>query len=131
MNPVSAGLLEELNSTYITDVSQLPPYKESELTIDETVQTSGHIQGWVDLIGFTGTAEINGTFYIRGDPLKAAVIRYNAWDTITCEKCFVNQWDKEISVYREGDKITARLRVWMEWCDKIECRRELAYFYVT
>ncbi len=121
------GIFKILDEQYVETASDLPGSKD--LKPDTTIQCAGHICAWVDIVGFAQAVEENGTLYIRGDPLKAAITRYDAWDTITCEKCFVNQWDKEISVYRDGDKIIARLRVWMEWCDKIECRRELVYFY--
>jgi hypothetical protein len=51
-NTVSAGFLEELNRTYVTDVSELPHYNESELKPDISMTTAEHLQGGIDIVGF-------------------------------------------------------------------------------
>jgi hypothetical protein len=118
-NTVSAGLLEELNSTYVTDVSQLPPYTESELKPDITMTTADHLQGWIDIVGFENMANISGTLFINGDPAANAVVRGSA--SIQSYPNGVNtELTQEISVKQVGANIIATLHAVLKW-DMISC----------
>ncbi|SNQ59681.1 hypothetical protein [Candidatus Methanoperedens nitratireducens] len=123
-NPVNAGVLEELNSTYITDVFGLPQYKESELRPDIQMTAAGHLQGWVDIVGFQNMANISGTLYIHGDPAANAVARGNAG--IRLEPPGVSpELTQSISVRQDGIYTVATLHVSLKWylvsCDDDGC----------
>jgi len=121
---VHAGLLEELNRTYVTDVSALPPYRESDLRPDIEITTSGHLQGWIDIVGFENMANISGTLFVNGDLAANAVVRGSAGiqsypDGINTELT------QEISVKQIGVNIIATLHAVLKWqtisCDKNGC----------
>jgi hypothetical protein len=123
-DPVSAGILEELNSTYITDVSGLPPYKESELRPDIQMTTTDHLQGWIDIVGFQNMANISGTLYIHGDPAANAVVRGSA--KIWHKPSGINtKLTQSISVNQVGVNIIATLHAVLKWetvsCDDDGC----------
>ncbi|HYN44529.1 MAG TPA: hypothetical protein VER35_00880 [Candidatus Limnocylindrales bacterium] len=116
---MSAGLLEELNSTYVTNVSELPQYSESELKPDITMTTGEHLQGWIDIVGFENMANINGTLYINGDPAANAVVRGSA--SIESYPNGVNtELTQEISVKQVGVSIIGTLHAVLTW-DTISC----------
>ncbi|KAB2946992.1 MAG: hypothetical protein MPEBLZ_03606 [Candidatus Methanoperedens nitroreducens] len=119
LNPACAGLLEELNSTYITDISGLPPYKESDLRPEIEQTISDHLQGWVDIVGFQNLANISGTFYICGDPAANAVVRGNA--RIWLQPPGINtELTRSISVKQVGANIIATLHAVLTW-DTVSC----------
>jgi hypothetical protein len=118
-NPASAGLLEELNSTYITDVSGLPPYKESELRPDIEMTTAGHLQGWIDIVGFQNMANISGMLYIHSDPAANAVVRGTA--RILHQPSGINtELTQSISVKQVGVNTVAILHAVLKW-DTVSC----------
>ncbi len=117
-------MLEELNSTYITDVSGLPPYSESELRPDIEMTIVDHLQGWVDIVGFRNMANISGTLYIHGDPAANAVVRGSA--RIWLQPEGVNpELTQSISVIQVGANILATLHAVLKWytvcCDDDGC----------
>jgi hypothetical protein len=112
-------VLEELNNTYITDVSGLPPYKESELRPDIEMTTADHLQGWVDIVGFQKMANISGTFYIHDNPATNAVVRGDA--RIWIQPSGVNtELTQSISVKQIGSNIIATLHAVLKW-DTVSC----------
>ena len=118
-HPVSADLLEDLNNTYITDVSGLPPYKESELHPDIQVSTADHLQGWVDIVGFRNMANISGILFIHDDPAANAVVRGNA--RIWIQPSGINiELTQSISVKQVESNIIATLHAVLKW-DTVSC----------
>jgi hypothetical protein len=121
---VRAGLLEELNRTYVTDVYELPHYSESELRPDIVMTTSEHLQGWIDIVGFENMANISGTLYVNGDPAANAVVRGSAG--IESSPNGINtELTQEISVKQVGVNIIATLHAVLKWqtlsCDDKGC----------
>jgi hypothetical protein len=119
-----AGVLEELDSMYVTDVSELPRYSEYDLRPDIEVTTAGHLQGWIDIVGFEKIANISGTLFVNGDPAANAVVRGNVWiesypDGVNTELA------QEISVIQVGANTTATLHAELKWqtlsCDENGC----------
>jgi hypothetical protein len=113
-----------LNSTYITDVSELPSYSESQLHPDIEMTTANHLQGWVDIVGFQNMAKINGILYIHGDPAANAVVRGNA--RIWLQPEGVNpELTQSISIKQVGTNIVATLHAVLKWytvsCDDDGC----------
>ena len=111
--------MEELNNTYIIDVSRLPPYNESELRPDIEMTAVDHLQGWIDIMGFQNMANINGIFYINGDPAANAVVRGNA--RIWLQPPGLNtELTQSISVKQVGANIIATLHAVLKW-DTVSC----------
>ena len=113
-----------MNRTYVTDVSELPHYSESELRPDIEMTTAEHLQGWIDIVGFENMANISGTLYINGDPAANAVVRGSAGiqsypDGINTELT------QEISVKQVEVNIIATLHAVLKWqtvsCDENGC----------
>ncbi len=116
--------MEELNRTYVTDVSALPKYSESELRPNIEMTTLGHLQGWIDIVGFENMVNISGTLFVNGDPAENAVVRGSAgvkyWpDGINTELT------QEISVKQVEVNIIATLHAVLKWqtvsCDENGC----------
>ncbi|NJD53024.1 MAG: hypothetical protein FIB07_09185 [Candidatus Methanoperedens sp.] len=111
--------MEELNNTYITDVSGLPLYNESELRPDIEMTTTDHLQGWVDIVGFQNMANISGILYIHDDPVANAVVRGDA--RIWIQPSGVNtELTQSISVKQVGSNIIATLHAVLKW-DTVSC----------
>ena len=108
-----------MNSTYIVDVSRLPPYKESELRPDIEMTTSDHLQGWIDIVGFQNMANISGILYIHDDPAANAVVRGDA--RIWLQPPGINtELTQNISVKQVGANIIAILHAVLKW-DTVSC----------
>lgn len=70
----SSGIFDVLNETeYNGSLDIVSEYLEPVLDI----QTSGHIRGWVDIVGFNNTVNINGTRYTN---VSSPAIQYDIWD---------------------------------------------------
>ncbi len=117
-------MLEELNSTYITDVSELPRIGESQLHPDIEMTTAGHLQGWVDIVGFQNMAKINGIFYIQGDPAADAVVRGSARIWLQPPGVYPSL-TQTISVKQVEASVIATLHAVLKWytvsCDDDGC----------
>lgn len=90
-----------------TNVSEGEPVK--------TVQTSGHIRGWIDIVGFESLCNIDGVDYVEGDPANAAIVKYDAWDTIDGWNSNVDYLTKTLSLIDDGENVTAKLHVDLLW----------------
>jgi hypothetical protein len=73
--PVSGFSFNDIDTAFVSSVSQLPAIDETRLKPDTAWQQKGYIAGYVDILGFTETASINGENYSIGVP----VVRGNAW----------------------------------------------------
>lgn len=82
---------------------------------EKTVQTSGNIKGWIDIVGFENMCTINGIDYVEGDPADAAIVRYGVWDTIDGWNSYVDHLKETLSVIDDGGNVTAKLHVDMRW----------------
>jgi len=73
--PASGFSFNDIDTAFVSSVSQLPAINESRLSPDTTWQQKGYIAGYVDILGYTKIARINGENYSIGVP----VVRGNAW----------------------------------------------------
>ena len=110
----STSFFEYLNSDKIvTNVADID-YSGSGCTSDQTVQSSEHIRGWIDIIGFEDTVKIDGIMYSDTSPVP--ILKYSVWgdgfgsgdtmDSIT------------VTAVREStvsDFTTAEIDIHLEW----------------
>ncbi len=115
--PVHANSFDDLNSAYVSSVLQLPAIGDAKP--DKIEQSSGHIRGWIDIVGFKEVAKLNGSEvnYINGTPSDKAIIQYASWAIITVPVCSIdikNSVTKTIS----GSNTIANLNIKLVWYSK-------------
>ena len=109
---------------------------------DKTVQQSGHIRGWIDIVGYDNMTCIGGVYYIPGAPEDHVIVRHKLWDTglyWNNNLDFIKITDERI--FTDGDNITAEIDIHLLWhhstlkCRGIppRCRIHKVYYheYVT
>jgi len=47
----------------------------------KNVKSSGHIRGWIDIVGFRNMSVIDGVCYVNGTPASFAIVKRDAWHT--------------------------------------------------
>ncbi len=113
----NTGIFSILDDSYIQTVSELP---YSAGTPDRNIQSSGHIRGWIDIVGFRDVARMNGIDYINGSPADKAIIQYDAWGVGSAcgYEITKNAWK-----YNSGDNTIAAMNVELTWYT-IECSED-------
>jgi hypothetical protein len=118
--PASAGYLDELQDSYITDISELP-----SVSISPVIhwQTSGHIMGWIDFKGFHNLSRDGEQYFILGDPARLAIVSV---DAIGSPPGILDSLHKSVSFSQLGNVLTASLNVVMKY--KMMCRDDQGSF---
>ncbi|HWQ96163.1 MAG TPA: hypothetical protein VN368_02200 [Candidatus Methylomirabilis sp.] len=129
------GIFYILDEKFIDNINELPYYAGNP---DKQIQTSGHIEAWIDIVGFKQMIHENGFDYIpgSGNPADYAIIQYDANGT---HWGITRSIEKTVSVQQSGNNVTASLQVVLKWytvvCDKWGCwpvhRTETATFQDT
>ena len=114
--PVQAGILDDINRTYIHNINQLP---YSTGIPEKSIQTSGHISGWVDIVGFRQMIRDNGVYYVPGSPADYAIVQYDAWADLNCDGCSVDSLTPISTVSISGNMTIATLSVKLEWSQTV------------
>jgi hypothetical protein len=104
--PGQAGILEDINKTYIHSINELP---YSAGIPEKSIQKSGHISGWVDIVGFKQMVRDKGIDYVLGSPADYAIVQYDAWANLDCEGCSLESLTKSIAVSTSGNQTVAAL----------------------
>lgn len=111
----SADIIDELFGTkYIYSVDEL---KYDGMYIpDEVVQSSQHIRGWIDVVGYKNITCIDGKYYIPGDSVNNSIVLYQTWD----EGLFWNDnfdWIKidDVRIAKDGNITTAEIDIHLKW----------------
>ncbi len=126
-----AGVLEDINKTYISNISELP---YSAGTPEKSIQTSGIISGWVDIVGFRQMMRDNGTYYVPGSPADYAIVQYDTWANLQdCGSCYVVDIKNQVSVRDSGSMTIAQNNIDLKWaeivtnCDENGCWQNTIY----
>ena len=127
------GIFYILDEKFIDNISELPG---SAGNPDKQIQTSDHIEAWIDIVGFKQMTHENGSDYVPGNPADYAIIQYDAKGT---HWGITESIEKTVSVQQSGNNVTASLEVVLKWytlsCDKWGCwpvyRTETATFQDT
>jgi hypothetical protein len=122
--PVQANTFDNLNDAFVSNVSQLPAIDDGRLKPDKVEQASGHIRGWMDIVGFREIARVNCIDYINGTSSEKVVIRYDAWG----EEVSVDSVTKTITTSISSNNTIAKMNVVLKWhyyyscdCNKNGC----------
>ena len=115
------GIFKILDEQYIENISELP---YSAGTPEKIEQSSEHIRGWIDIVGFRDVVHVDGIDYINGNPADKAIIQYDAWGTGVS----VDSVTKTITVYLSGNNTVAKMDIILKWhyyyscnCNKNGC----------
>lgn len=136
--PAAAVTFNDMNDGFVSNVTQLPDYEESKLIPDTTATVTGYLAGWVDIIGFTETAKINGQYYFNGNPVAHAVVRGNLWQAdYHFPNGMIDSITKDITVHSNAYTVFAKMTGEIKWhetyCDKDGCwtvnYQRTEYFY--
>ena len=114
--PGQAGILEDINKMYISHINQLPYSSGSP---EKNIQTSGHISGWVDIVGFRQMIRDKGIDYVPGSPADYAIGQYDAWAKLDCEGCSLESLTKSIAVSTSGNRTLAALSVELKYSQTV------------
>jgi hypothetical protein len=104
--PGKAGILEDINKSYIKNIDELP---YSPGMPEKSIQTSGHISGWVDIVGFRQMVRDNGVDYVPGSPADYAIVQYKAWANLNCDGCSLESLTKSVLISMSGNQTVASL----------------------
>ena len=129
--PVKAGILEDINKTYIYSINELP---YSTGIPEKNIQNSGHITGWIDIVGFRQMMRDNGTDYIPGSPADYAIVQYDTWANLqNCGLCYVVKIENQVTVRDNGSMTIAQNNIDLQWaqiftnCDDKGCWQNAVY----
>lgn len=118
--PATAITFNDIDSAFVSDVSQLPALNETRLKPNTSAIQKGYIKGYVDILGYTNTARINGQEYSNGVP----VIRGNAWVQDT-PPGIQDSFNYSISISNNTTTIVATITATLKWhtqyCDALGC----------
>lgn len=124
--PVQANSFDDLNNAFVSNVSQLPVIDDLKLRPDKVEQSSGHIRGWVDIIGFQEVSRVNETKtdFISGLPADKAIVRYDSWAKIDVPVCSISL-KNSLTKTTSGNNTIASLNIKLIWyskhCNKNGC----------
>lgn len=127
------GIFQILDEKYIDNITDLP---YSNGIPDKNIQSSGHIRGWIDIVGFNKMSKDVNTFYIPGKPETYAIIQEDVWGKFDCDICSYSI-KKVVQVTSSRTDTTAVLVIEMTWyskhCSKNGCtcveHKESTTFY--
>ncbi len=114
--PSQAGILEDINRTYIHSINELP---YSPGIPEKNSQTSGQISGWVDIVGFRQMVRDKGIDYVPGSPSDYAIVQYDAWANLDCEGCSLDSLTKNIAVSTSGNQTLAVLSIELKYSQTV------------
>jgi hypothetical protein len=116
-----------INETYIDSFSDLPA--STVTNTPETWQSSGDIQGYVNISGFRDELVIGNTTYIHGKPdpiiqddaghgtLRSRIVKDFR---VHCYWCSFDYLSKHLDVFQSGNQTIARLNVTLVWHETVE-----------
>jgi hypothetical protein len=121
----SADIFEDIDKTYVYSINEMP-YNQG--VPDKNIQKSGHISGWIDVVGFRQMIKDNEDYYVPGRPSDYSILQYDTWaDLKECSTCFVIYIKNKVSVSNNELITTAKNNIELKWaeiitnCDKNGC----------
>ena len=93
-------------------------------TPDKITKSSGHVRGWVGIVGFENMSVLDGVNYVNESPHKVAIVKKKAWHTKVSGKVrsFKTSFNVVDTDYTDGnDTTTATLHTIFKWKYKVNC----------
>lgn len=133
------GIFSIMDDSYIQNVSELP---YSAGTPEKNIQSSEHIRGWIDIVGFRDVARMDGVDYINGSPADKAIIAAGTgyylssnivpgYSGSACYWCFFDSITDTVTVEQQGNKTAAILYITLKWHETVEGSGSSQTFYYT
>ena len=105
----ASNIFSILDEQYITDISELP---YSSGNPDKNIQKQGHIEAWIDIVGFKNLTKENGIYFINRDASSLAIVQYDAKYKIDG---VLDSFSKSYTLSQSGDNLIASLTVVLKW----------------
>jgi hypothetical protein len=115
------GIFDILDKTFIDNITDLP---NSQGIPEKNIQTSVHISGWIDIVGFRQMMREDGIDYVQGNPADYAIIQYDAWNNVDCFGCGVDSFKKNLKVSTVGNQTVASLDIQLIWYELVSCGKD-------
>ena len=119
----SADPISEILETKYLDFAHALNYS-GVYNPDKTVQQSGHIRGWIDIVGYDNMTMIDGVYYVPGAPEDHAIIKMDVWGTglyWNNNLDYIKITDERI--FTDGKNITAEIDIHLKWHHStLKCR---------
>jgi hypothetical protein len=107
------SIIDMIMEYYIDSVDNLV-YPDT-LQPEKTVQQSGNILGWIDVVGFNNLTMINGEYYIPGKAEDHAIIAYDKWETADGWNRGIDELSEAVQVTPNNTTITASMNIYLKW----------------
>lgn len=111
--PENYSIIDMIMEYYIDSVDNLV-YPDT-LQPEKTVQQSGNILGWIDVVGFNNLTMINGEYYIPGKAEDHAIIAYDKWETADGWNRGIDELSEAVQVTSNNTTITASMNIYLKW----------------
>ena len=111
----SADTISEILETKYLDFAHALNYS-GVYDPDKTVQQSGHIRGWIDIVGYDNMTMIDGVYYVPGAPEDHVIVEHKIWDEGLIwnnNLDFIKITDERI--FQDGNNITAEIDTHLLW----------------
>ena len=119
----SADTISEILETRYLDFAHALNYS-GVYNPDKTVQQSGHIRGWIDIVGYDNMTMIDGVYYVPGAPEDYTIVRHKLWGTglyWNNNLDYIKITDERI--FQDGNNITAEIDIHLKWhSSTLKCR---------
>lgn len=137
------GIFKILDERYVEAASDLPESKN--LKPDMNIQSSGHINSWIDIVGFRDMIREDSIDYVSGSPIDHAIVQGDAWsdfsggdcNPFSVRHCYQDSIDKKFSISSNESHIIARMDVILKYhkmfvrCGGMSCWWETTYHIET
>jgi hypothetical protein len=115
----ASDIFDILDEKYIIDISELP---SSSGNPEINWQKQGHIEAWVDIIGFKNLTKENGVYFINRDPASLAIVQYDSKGKVSG---VIDSITNSLSLSTIEGNLIASLTVVLKWhvicCNKDGC----------
>ena len=108
-------IFQILDEKYIDNITDLP---YSTGIPDKNIQSSNHIRGWIDIVGFNKMSRDNNIYYVPGKPEKYAIVQEDAWGKFDCDTCGYSI-KKNVQVISSGIYTISIFDIKMTWYEKV------------
>jgi len=103
-----------LDLEFISSASDLNNY--DDLHPEKLIQSSNHISGWIDIVGYYNLTKKNDNYYIQGNPINSIIILHSVWSdnfSSCCSEDIIEIVDLKIVI--DNTSITSSIDIHLKW----------------